>query len=120
MIHTCYKDKSKTYLNPIIDWQDGDVWEFIHQENIPYCTLYDEGFTRLGCILCPMSSNQEQEAARWPQFVEAYIHTFNRLLVIRTDLELKHNFSTGQDLFNWWIGRCKRSRRPDDQLVLFE
>lgn len=40
-------------LNPIIDWTDADVWQFIHENGVAYCSLYDEGFTRLGCIGCP-------------------------------------------------------------------
>ena len=50
--------KSKHLINPIIDWEDEDVWEFINQYEIPYCSLYDEGFARLGCIGCPMSGKR--------------------------------------------------------------
>ena len=54
-VETCFQDRSgKRYFSPIIDWTDADVWAFIHKEvAIPYCTLYDEGFPRHGCILCP-------------------------------------------------------------------
>src|SRR5690606_8641628 len=40
-VESCYRTQ-KTLLNPIIDWLDEDVWEFIKAENIPYCSLYDE------------------------------------------------------------------------------
>jgi len=33
--------RRKSLLNPIIDWTDAEVWEFIKAENIPYCGLYD-------------------------------------------------------------------------------
>lgn len=65
LIETCYHNKSKQYFNPIIDWGDDDVWEFIHTYCVPYCSLYDEGWTRLGCVLCPMSRAPEREAERW-------------------------------------------------------
>jgi len=35
-------------VNPIIDWSLTQVWEFIKNFEIPYCQLYDEGYTHLG------------------------------------------------------------------------
>ena len=56
------------YLCPIIDWSDGDVWEYLDGKNLPHCSLYDEGFTRIGCVCCPLSpNNMRRDAARWPK-----------------------------------------------------
>lgn len=35
--------RGKTNLNPIIDWTEDDVWEYIENENLPYCCLYQYG-----------------------------------------------------------------------------
>ena len=48
-IESCIRT-GKMLLNPIIDWSDEDVWEFLNGNGIPHCCLYDEGFKRLGCI----------------------------------------------------------------------
>lgn len=40
--------KGKRLVNPIIDWSDEDVWEYIRSRNINYCSLYDQGYKRLG------------------------------------------------------------------------
>ena len=55
---------------PIVRWQDHHVWEFIQRQGLAYCCLYDEGFTRLGCIGCPMAreAGRLREFARWPGF----------------------------------------------------
>jgi len=116
MLEQCATKHTRT-LNPIIDWSDADVWEFIRQEDVPYCSLYDEGFTRLGCVLCPLGSNQEKEAARWPKIATAYLNTFDRLIEIRKAIGKKQKFETGQELFDWWIGRMQSTNHPDEQMT---
>ena len=59
MVEVCYKNPSKKYLHPIIDWSDKDVWEFIKQQELKYCCLYDEGYKRIGCVMCPMQGTLE-------------------------------------------------------------
>ena len=81
MVEQCFRTR-KTLFNPIVDWTKDDVWTFIHQQHLPYCSLYDEGFTRLGCIGCPLSGrkNMERDFERWPRYKELYIRAFQMMI----------------------------------------
>ena len=96
-------------LNPIIDWTDEDVWEFIHTYNIPYCELYDTGCTRLGCVGCPMGgyAAQRRELTRWPQYRKLYVSAFDDMLAARRcDGKLNHSslWQSGEGVMQWWTG----------------
>lgn len=99
----------KTVLNPIIDWTEREVWDFIKAENIPYCGLYDEGFHRLGCIGCPMAQQhgREREFLRWPKYKRAYLRAFEKMLLERKRRgKYDPNARMGGDpksVFNWWM-----------------
>ena len=46
------KDPDYVQVNPILHWREMDIWSYIMQENLPYCSLYDEGYRSLGCQPC--------------------------------------------------------------------
>ncbi|WP_052507532.1 phosphoadenosine phosphosulfate reductase family protein [Desulfonatronovibrio magnus] len=48
-------------INPILHWNVMDIWSFITQKNLPYCSLYDQGFTSLGCMPCTRKSTGDGE-----------------------------------------------------------
>lgn len=63
----CIHGKESLLISPIIDWTDDDVWTFLNTLGVKHCCLYDEGFPRIGCILCPMSQRKQKEVEmkRW-------------------------------------------------------
>jgi phosphoadenosine phosphosulfate reductase len=97
--------KRQYVVNPIIDFTDEDVWQFIRGENLPYCKLYDQGFKRLGCIGCPLAGGkrQQEELAKYPKFRDAYIRAFDRMLIRRKESGLETTWQTGQEVYDWWV-----------------
>ena len=79
---TCVGGKDKIVVSPILGWSDADVWEFLNKVvQVPHCSLYDEGRTRIGCIMCPMSTSRQQraDAKRFPHVYEKWVQAIMQL-----------------------------------------
>ena len=61
-------------LNPIIDWSDDDVWSYLHSRGISANPLYKEGWTRIGCVGCPLAGRRARQLAfaRYPKLYKAW------------------------------------------------
>ncbi len=69
------KQDGTVYCCPIFDWTTADVWEFLNARGIPHCRLYDEGYTRIGCVMCPLAGTRKTriaEAKRYPRHVAMF------------------------------------------------
>lgn len=115
MAEHCYRTR-RVMLNPIIDWEDSDVWEFIRGYNVSYCSLYDCGYKRLGCIGCPMNNNAEKELDAYPKYKSNYIRAFDKM--IKQYKEPHPVWKTGEDVMNWWLGKDKAV--DENQIDIFE
>lgn len=128
MVEQCNKQSANiTYVNPIIDWVDTDVWEFLRKYEIPYCSLYDEGWKRLGCVCCP-NGNQKKQAERWPKLANAYRRACIKACEkrIADGKPIYGHWTNGDEMFEWWISGAGKPYREgmtycdDDQTVMFE
>jgi phosphoadenosine phosphosulfate reductase len=116
--------KSKHVLNPIIDWSHEEVWEYLNSREIPHCSLYDEGWARLGCISCPLSGEKGmmRDFARWPKYYDLYFHAVERMLLARKNAGLETTYwPNAQAVMDWWIhGKGHDSPEVPGQLSLFD
>lgn len=119
-VETCYRTH-KTLVNPIIDWTDEDVWEYIKTRNLPYCSLYDEGFTRLGCVGCPLGGDaaMRRELSRWPAIRKVYISAFDDMIKARKDAGMPCTWKNGEEVMRWWT-REKADTQLDGQMTMFD
>lgn len=99
--------KGKRLVNPIIDWSDEDVWEYIKSRNIKYCCLYDQGYKRLGCIGCSNDSHRIEVLQKYPKFYDNYLKAIGRWLPSYLErcekIGRKPIGTTPQELMDWWL-----------------
>ena len=100
---------NKTLVNPMLHWTSAHVWQYIRERELSYCELYDQGWTRIGCILCPFEMHPEKAMARWPRpFARA-------LQVVRETWPTRprwHELWESPDaMFAYWMDR--RATYPD-------
>jgi len=67
-------------INPLLDWTNAEVWEYIKQNNVPYNKLHDRFFPSIGCAPCTRSvtPGEDIRSGRWwwenPENKECGLH----------------------------------------------
>ncbi len=67
-------------VNPIINWSEDDVWNYIKSNNVPYNKLHDQGFPSIGCAPCTraVAKGADIRSGRWwwenPEHKECGLH----------------------------------------------
>ena len=95
------KGKEKITVNPILDWMETDVWQYLNGVvKVPHCELYDIGRRRVGCLFCPMKRPKEivDDMRRYP-------HQFERLKkTVAKIAETSKEFPNDPKAFlEWWL-----------------
>ena len=118
MMEFCTQGKGKKFLHPIIDWTTADVWAYIKYRNLPYCSLYDEGFKRIGCVLCPMETTRQTQImlVKFPQIARAWRLAFERLWNRHT--EGTDKYKSAEEMWQWWLSR-KGQKADNGQCSMF-
>ena len=95
--------KGGTFVHVIKNWTTDEIWQYIRENNLPYCKLYDEGFDRIGCVLCPFQTpaNTQRDLDRFPSIADYYRRACRKAFEARGDNV--HQWTSGDDMFNWWI-----------------
>ncbi len=67
-------------FNPIINWSEEDVWEYLKKNNVPYNKLHDKGYPSIGCAPCTraVKDGEDVRSGRWwwenPEHKECGLH----------------------------------------------
>lgn len=119
-VEQCYRTR-KTIVNPIIEWTTEDVWEYLNDvAKVPHCSLYDEGFERLGCIGCPLAGPKKQREAfeRWPKYYDNYLRAFARMIERRPP-DKARKYTDAQAVMYWWLNE-KGEKLLEGQISMWE
>ena len=116
------RDQKDTVVNPIYDWDDYDVWEYLRKGNYPHNPMYDMGYHRVGCIGCPMASyrQKKKEFSDFPYFKKKYIEAFDECIKkrIADGRPNKENWISGKDMYDWWVEEYKHN--PKGQMTIMD
>lgn len=54
-------------LNPLADWTEEEVWDYVREHDVPTHPLYDEGYVSIGCAPCsrPLKEGESKRDGRW-------------------------------------------------------
>jgi phosphoadenosine phosphosulfate reductase len=54
-------------INPLLEWTNDDVWDYIKVNGVPYNALHDRGYPSIGCAPCTraVQPGEDIRAGRW-------------------------------------------------------
>ncbi len=116
VVRNC-KKRGGAVISPLFHWNDSEIWEFIRSRGMPYCELYDQGFTRLGCVGCPMAgpSRQRMEFERWPKYKDAYLRSFGKMLNERKRKGLPTEWGSPEEVMEWWLNGAEANAKSEKE-----
>lgn len=108
-IGACYRN-NYFIVNPLAYWSDDYLWDYIDGEKLQINPLYGCGFSRIGCIGCPMAGTEGRlkEFERYPKFKARFIKLCDDITDLRNmQKSNKKSFKNGTEYFDWWINNEK-------------
>ncbi len=90
---------------PIFHWTEAEVWEYIEREGLKYPSLYDEGFSRIGCVVCPFICRPgilEQHMRRWPKIYALFEKAVKSFYLSRADWFRLNGVNSAEALLDSW------------------
>lgn len=102
-----FEKLERTNFFPIFHWKEWQIWDFIHENNLPYPVLYDWGFDRIGCVICPYHSEKTGKLhARyrhhWPKYFDRWEKGVTELFEKRKSSGKVMHYATAREFLDAW------------------
>jgi len=101
--------KQRINLHPLYNWKEWEIWDYIERNGLKYCSLYDEGLSRLGCVVCPKRTNskaQEFYRKRWPQYFRLFEKQVKKWWKLKGQYRENETAQSAEEfLHNWYQGK---------------
>ena len=121
IVRPCNKPSSngKVLISPMLHWNTDDVWAYIHARQLAYCSLYDEGWKRIGCILCPFNSQEETDraVARWPKLFAGLLKAMQDKYPRQQSWQ---RWPSAEKVLEDWLDRKKSYPTDEDEQMVFD
>lgn len=103
-VEHCFRTTS-TLINPILSWEESDVWEFLQHYGCESNPLYQCGETRIGCIGCPMQNKKgmRKDFSRYPKYYYNYIRAFDKMVKALSEKGAAPRWKNGEEVMRWWV-----------------
>ncbi len=79
-VEECDAERGIPKFNPLADWSESDVWNYLRSNGVPHHPLHDQGYPSIGCAPCTRAvvPGEDQRAGRWwwerPEHRECGLH----------------------------------------------
>ncbi|HOV88377.1 MAG TPA: phosphoadenosine phosphosulfate reductase family protein [Syntrophobacteraceae bacterium] len=105
------KREKTIVFKPLFSWKAWSIWDFIQRYRLPYPSLYDEGWERVGCVVCPFICSPtmkhiERNRERWPGIYRAFEHAVTDWFLERKARGANLREQTPEEyITNWYKGQ---------------
>lgn len=98
--HRCIKGKDAIMVYPILKWTGDEVWNYIHENNLPENPCYKIS-GRVGCMFCPFAKAEQIDfyEKKYPKFKEQILKHFR--IFLENNPRKTVDFSA-EDYYDWW------------------
>lgn len=107
------REHGETIVNPIYEWLDTEIWQYVNDNKIKMNPLYYCGKDRVGCLFCPLAKRRDRlhDEIVFPRYKNAYIRSFDRMLIERKkafeakgkNYQPNELWKDGKGVFRWWM-----------------
>lgn len=104
-----------------MSWNEGEIWEYIDDNKLAYPKLYDDGLSRIGCVICSFHSTANGVGhnfyrKRWPKFFERFEKKCREWYEKRQAQGREMFFDTPEEFISeWYKGNVQWYKRQESQ-----